>query len=385
MIIDRIEKFYRFVESCKNNNCFDYKLTRYSDVSPFALVFAIFNYNFVGKISIIKEKSIFLKKKLEKNLRDYKEKRRIINNQLDYDKPYLQLLCFTLSSLYLLKEINQTELDYEIKEIFSNIRIEEYLKNIKAFEGKPGSGNLSMFYAIILLHKINYFNFSLKSEINLWVDLHLSNINKNGFWGSSLSNPYLQFQNGYHQYEIFNFLKIKYAPWDKASNFVQTLSDRKGQFAPYPGGGGCYDFDAIFFLTSRFVESEKYKKTLLKTRKTLINYANNDFGYCESKFIRPRTLENFFIILRHIWYTRNEAKFFSIRRNINLLLNKNNRINTHWTSYQRDWNESNLWDSWFRYLTIIKIEKTLGLLRKEEEKIYQFIDYPGIGYENFKQ
>ena len=129
----------------------------------------------------IEEKSHFLKKKLEKNLRDYKEKRKIINRHLAYDKPYLQLLCFTLSALNLLKKVDSTELDLEIKEIFLNIGIEEYLQNIKAFEGKAGSGNLAMFYAIILLHKKIYFNFSLESEINLWVELHLSKINKNGF------------------------------------------------------------------------------------------------------------------------------------------------------------------------------------------------------------
>ena len=126
----------------------------------------------------------------------------------------------------------------------------------------------------------------------------------------------------------------------------------------------------------------KIYENTYQSEKTLINYANSDFGYCESKFIRPRTFKNICSIIRHILYSRNDAKFFCLRRNINLLLNKNNKINTHWTSYQRNWNESNLWDSWFRYLTIIKIEKSLDLLSKEEEKIYQFIEYPGIGYEN---
>ena len=32
------------------------------------------------------------------------------------------------------------------------------------------------------------------------------------------------------------------------------MSDKLGHFAPWPGGGGaCYDYDAIFMLTSKFV------------------------------------------------------------------------------------------------------------------------------------
>ena len=50
---------------------------------------------------------------------------------------------------------------------------------------------------------------------------------------------------------------------------------------------------------------------------------------------------------------------------------------THWTKYSRRWGESNLWDTWFRLLTIARIEISL-----ENENInkWGFIKYPGIGY-----
>ena len=60
---------------------------------------------------------------------------------------------------------------------------------------------------------------------------------------------HLQFQNGYHQYEIFEYLNTLNVPWDNAAKNVSLLSDMHGHYAPYPGGGGCYDYDAIFMQT----------------------------------------------------------------------------------------------------------------------------------------
>ena len=36
------------------------------------------------------------------------------------------------------------------------------------------------------------------------------------------------------------------------------MGDKLGHFAP-PGGGACYDYDAIFMLTSKFVDNVKRK------------------------------------------------------------------------------------------------------------------------------
>ena len=98
-------------------------------------------------------------------------------------------------------------------------------------------------------------------------------MNKNGFWGNEIKNPHLQFQNGYHQYEIFHFLgKSPNIQPMIIENFVQSLSDRNGQFAPYPGGGGCYDYDAIFMICSYAEDQadDKLKFLLLKTLNTII-------------------------------------------------------------------------------------------------------------------
>ena len=78
---------------------------------------------------------------------------------------------------------------------------------------------------------------------------------------------YLQFQNGYHQYEIFEYLEFQKVPWIVAAKNTLFMSDRYGHFAPWPGGGACYDYDAIFMLTSKFVNDVGQENILKKTLK----------------------------------------------------------------------------------------------------------------------
>ena len=56
---------------------------------------------------------------------------------------------------------------------------------------------------------------------------------------------------------------------------------------------------------------------------------------------------------------------------------KHDRIHTHWGSYSRCWAEADLWDSWFRLLSIARIQIAF---EPERIKEWGFINYPGIGY-----
>ena len=67
------------------------------------------------------------------------------------------------------------------------------------------------------------------------------------------------------------------------------LVDHRGHFAPYPGGGGCYDYDAIFLLTQESIcSTSKHTDLLVKTFNTLINEQNSDGGFCESLYISQK-------------------------------------------------------------------------------------------------
>ena len=57
----------------------------------------------------------------------------------------------------------------------------------------------------------------------------------------------MQFQNGFHQYEVFSFLGVDDVPWDKCAKHVATLGQKEARFAPYPGGGACLTTTQYFF------------------------------------------------------------------------------------------------------------------------------------------
>ena len=64
-----------------------------------------------------------------------------------------------------------------------------------------------MFLAINLLYLRDFLGIDTTQSIYEWTNYHLNSRNRFGFWGPN-SFSYLQFQNGYHQYEILNYLGL---------------------------------------------------------------------------------------------------------------------------------------------------------------------------------
>ena len=83
-------------------------------------------------------------------------------------------------------------------------------------------------------------------------------MNKYSLWGNN--DFYSQYQSSYHQYEIFNYLEIDIFDNKKLIRNIINLQDFEGHYGPYPGGGGCYDFDAIKILTFRIITIRNKKK-----------------------------------------------------------------------------------------------------------------------------
>ena len=369
-----ISNYYRFINSCRSNNSF--RLTPLSDISPYALCFAIFGYHLVGKCDILENNKECWNYLLRHNL-NLKRAERLLHSDLRTDKPYLQLLCFTLSSLYILRTLDDDPLHDIILELIPS-NLNNALHSCGAFNGQPRSGNQAMFIAILLIYAKQYINVDTSESIDLWVNLHLKKMNQFGFWGYSKSMSHLQFQNGYHQYEIFEYLNTSNVPWDNAAKNVSLLSDIHGHYAPYPGGGGCYDYDAIFMQTCasrNFILD--HKNLLLLTLNTIVKEQGHDGGFSESIYVRPRSPKNIFRCFRHIYLASGNAQLERLKYSLTLLRSKHNHIHTHWSKYSRRWNESNLWDSWFRMLTIARIDISL---HPENHKKWGFINFPGIGY-----
>ena len=58
---------------------------------------------------------------------------------------------------------------------------------------------------------------------------------------------------------------------------------------------------------------------------------------------------------------------------------KHNKLQTHWTKESRRWDQSNLWDTWFRLMTIARVDMRLD---SGNEMRWKFISFPGIGFLN---
>ena len=65
-----------------------------------------------------------------------------------------------------------------------------------------------------------------------------------------------------------------------------------------------------------------------------------------------------------------------IRYIASIYLKNKEKIYTHWSTYPRRWDESNLWDTWFRLLALKLIyEKSFDCKYNKIKKI----NFPGIG------
>ena len=369
-------RYGQFIESCRVGDT--YRLTPNSETSAYALCFAIFGLNLIGHGKLIEENKIVWDKLIRKNLTLKRDERKQVA-WLNRDKPYLQLLAFSLSALSILGTLKQDPLRDKVMELIPT-DIESELRQSGVLSGTARSGNHAMFLAIFLIHARDYLGEDTEGALSRWLKLHLKNMNRFGFWGNSSSMSHLQFQNGYHQYEIMDYLEIDDAPWYLVADNVSQLADKEGQFAPYPGGGGCYDYDAVFLITAAGASSIKRHKEILNCiSRTILSAQGEDGGFCESLHIRPRSPQNIRRAVEHILMSAGRARLERLRQCLTLLRPKHDRISTHWSEYSRRWDESDLWDSWFRMLTIAKIQMAVAPDGKDN---WGFISYPGIGFHN---
>ena len=246
--VDNARKHYlRFVRKCQDS-VFEWRLTPNSEPSPFALIFGIFCLHLVGETDEILSQRYEIAEQLKKNLQYYKQQRKSVTAVCE-DKPFLQLLTFTLSCLWVLGLLRKDPLESLVVPCLPrDISLE--LHRVGALQGQPQSGNFAMFMAILLIHARDYLGIDTQNQIDTWVDLHLSLMNEYGFWGDSPGMSHWQFQNGYHQYEILEYLGVNNPKSSAAAEAVASLVDKEGHFAPYPGGGGCFDYDAVSILIS---------------------------------------------------------------------------------------------------------------------------------------
>jgi len=350
------------------------RLTPNAEPTLFALCFYIFLANLLRESFSATQVDV-MSRMIRDGIRSERKKFSVV----PMDKPYRQLLCFSLSALKILGSLENDTLDDLVLEQIDK-PISDQLEAYGCLTGAPGAGNQAMFVAIFLIHCRDYLQVDTQSLIDEWVQKHLDAMNRFGFWGPNRGMTHLQFQNGYHQYEIFDYLRVKTKRMKSAAYQTLSLCDAAGHFAPYPGGGGCFDYDAVTILTRGEGKlDEEVTNILLTLADSILSGQQDDGGFAESLMVRPRSIEHFSLFISQIMSAIGNWPLFIERTRyaISLQRIKHNRITTHWSHYSRAWGESNLWDSWFRMSSLARIEIALD---SRAIKTWGFIDYPGIGY-----
>ena len=90
----------------------------------------------------------------------------------------MQLLCFFFTCLEILGTLKDNPLPVITESLYSNYSTKEYLQGWDHLLVKPRSGNMAMFYAIILHTWINYLSIDTSSNLDEWINLHVNSINK---------------------------------------------------------------------------------------------------------------------------------------------------------------------------------------------------------------
>ncbi|MEY4630489.1 MAG: hypothetical protein RIQ81_609 [Pseudomonadota bacterium] len=376
--IERAQQRAReFVLACRTGET-EFSLTRGGSSSCFSRCFGLFNIHLLGLGHEISGLEATLAARICADLDETLAKRKAQGADPRQDKHYLQLLTFSLSALATIGKVADAPLEDHIKPLLLNAdNLDNFLTQAGVFEGRATSGNLAMFHAILLWHAQIYLGLDTSSAISKWNDLHLQRRNRFGFWGSSSNMTYLQFQNGFHQYEMLNYPTLRLDEGaELAARNAALMADRAGQFAPYPGGGGCYDFDAVALIAAS-KNSRKYAPLLTRTLDTILSAQNDDGGFCESRIVRPRSPKNLFRQIAHCIRPEKPGATERLRYFATLQRPRHDIVTTHWTSRHRRWDESDLWDTWFRLMAIATIDKVLAA---GSGVTWRFIDYPGIGY-----
>lgn len=296
-----------------------------------------------------------------------------------------QLTAFTLNALDILGASPLHPLSI-VKQWETPALLEAYLRKKGSLEGRPTSGNAAMFTAIFLTHEFRRTgDVRYKELIDLWFDLHDRHQNpKSGYWGDrQTAFPYLGFQNAVHQFEIYYYWKRPVRFNERIVDNVLTLQDHEGFFAPNPGGGGCYDFDAAHILVHgglmQGYRVQDVRSALLRCRNAILRDQNSDGGFSESR--RAVTGPGALLspeFLRFLAHDRRPNVIANKLRYALLGIRGGDLIRTHWTNVHRRWSQSDSWNTWFRCLTVAEIETVLP--ECASGTTWKFQKHIGFGY-----
>jgi prenyltransferase beta subunit len=282
----------------------------------------------------------------------------------DKERNRYQLTCFCLSALGILGAQPEFPLTF-VEQWETPGDVKKYLYDTDCHKGKPGSGNKAMFLAIFLTYEYERTKERhLLDKIKAWFEFHDEAQNDSGFWGRGKnSHFFLGVQNGFHQLLVYFYWRRRVNKLDRIVDTILDIQDNQGFFSPIPGGWPCYDYDAIHILVNSYklvdYRHPEIEKSLERAFHAVFGSQNYDGGFSHSK-LKPMNI--LCLIKTCPFYfsgTNPWTWYFRIRRSAALVLRNETTIFTGWTGKSRKYDESNLWDTWFRSLSLAEIANVI--------------------------
>lgn len=302
----------------------------------------------------------------------------------DTERNRLQLTCFCLSALGILGSHPTYALKY-LNEFQSPQDVDDYLFERNVHQGARGSGNKSMFLGVALSYEYERTGEErLKKLIDTWFDFHDRFQNAHGFWGGTYEDLYYHgFQNGLHQLVVYYYWGRQVSREAEMVDAIIGLQGSDGHFNVVPGGSSCKDFDAVHILIHARNSTKGYEEridnSLRKTFAGLIANQNPDGGFCQSQS-KPKNIGD---IVRQLPYYTSGHKpyhwYYRLRKAVGIVRTRS-RGATGWTPEGREWNQSNLWETWFRLLTLAEIANSIPLNDDCGMRETKFHGIVGLGY-----
>jgi len=369
-----------------------FRLHRRSEATPFSSCFAVFVYDLFGELQQLDPEEVIAWRQWLQQFQDPATGLFIDRDNSGrspdpmHDSQHLndQLTTFCISAIHALGGKLAHPLRF-LEPWFEPDRVSSYLESLNWF--LPWNcGNKAMFLGIFLAYEAEIArNGQAHPALDAWFDWHDRHQNPDtGFWGKGWKVRYIDGLGGaFHQFVVYNFVGRPIRHADRIVDRVLMMQQPDGMYSPWPGGASCYELDAVDVLVHLYwrhdYRRDEIRKALRRLLTAVLANQNRDGGFCWGH--RPATY----------WkeYVRASMEFFSHRSLLywylscrGILVSQLGRhmvLRNGWAKEPRAVNESSLFDTWFRCLTIAEISHVLTDLPWAQYP-WRFLTVPGLGW-----